>query len=136
MLAPDPVWPLSTPPDALAVACRHIVDDGAWAAQVERYISPDEDEWHVTCSDDIHHDIDPWDEEDDPSSRMTTTHLAHLVRAVPSLATLADLPDAGEAYRLDPGRVLVRHRPGGLAGQTGLNSPPPCHSAQETFQSP
>lgn len=82
LLAPDPAWPLSTPADEMAVACRHVVEDGAVPVHVERYDERGADAWVIACAADHGAGL----------TQFTSSHLAHLVRAAPSLAQVDDLP--------------------------------------------
>lgn len=82
LLAPDPLWPLSTPADEMAVACRHVVEQGAVPVHVERYDDDGAAAWVIAC--DAGHGVG--------LTQFTSSHLAHLVRAAPSLAQVDDLP--------------------------------------------
>jgi hypothetical protein len=87
----DPGWAFPVPPDQLAFSCTHVVDDGRdvlWAAR-----QADEErgeDWSVHCGA-SGHDTDD----------MRVVHLAHLVRAAPSLRELSGLGLDEEAERPD-----------------------------------
>lgn len=89
-LALDPIWPYPVPADHLAVACRHVAQEGAPVHGVVRLVAPHgEEQWQFYCPLDGH-DLD---------EEMCAYHFAHLARRVPSLLELADLRPGEEAVR-------------------------------------
>jgi hypothetical protein len=91
-LATDPSWDFPVPPDHRALSCTHVVDDGEavlWAAR-EADATRGED-WSFHCG-------APGHETDD----MRIVHLAHVVRAAPSLRQISDLGINEEALRPHP----------------------------------
>jgi hypothetical protein len=90
-LAVDPPWDFPVPPDRAAFSCTHVVDDGEpvlWAAR-----QSDEargEDWSIHCGAGGHATDD-----------MRLVHLAHLVRAAPSLRRISDLGLDEEAWRAD-----------------------------------
>jgi hypothetical protein len=91
-VAVDPAWPFPVPPELRAFSCTHVVDDGAavlWAARESD--PPRGEDWSVHCGA-LGHDTE----------EMRVVHLAHLVRAAPSLRALSALGLDEEAFRTSP----------------------------------
>jgi len=91
-LALDPDWNFPVPADQGVFSCSHVIDDGEavlWAARE----SDDErgEDWSIHCGAGDH-------EPDD----IRVVHLAHLVRAAPSLRQISNLGIGHEAWRTDP----------------------------------
>lgn len=91
-LAADPAWDFPVPPDHRTFSCTHVVDDGEailWAA----HQSPAHrnEVWSVHCGATEH-----------ATGDMRVVHLAHLVRAAPSLRQISNLGLDEEAWRHDP----------------------------------
>lgn len=90
-LAADPDWPFPVPSDKQALTCSHVVDRGYGVRWVARELDETRGEdWSVHCGADSHADED-----------VRAVHLAHLVRAAPSLRHVSDLALDEEAYRPD-----------------------------------
>ncbi|MEZ5095994.1 MAG: DUF4262 domain-containing protein [Nocardioides sp.] len=90
-LAADPDWPFPVPPDRMVFSCTHVVDEGDSVLWVARQSDPETGEdWSLRCGA-AHHSTDD----------MRMLHLAHLVRAAPSVRSLAGLPLDHEAWRDD-----------------------------------
>lgn len=88
-LALDPGWSFPVPPDAAALTCRHVSEEGApvlWVAR-ESDRSRGED-WSLHCGAPGH-----------GTDEIVVMHLAHLVRGAPSVRELATLPLDWEAER-------------------------------------
>lgn len=82
-LSPDPHWSLPVPADKLVFSCVHVVDEGAVISHVIRERDPKRGEdWQILC-DGQHAELS--------AEEIRLMHLAHLVRAAPSLRDLADL---------------------------------------------
>ncbi|WP_380166863.1 DUF4262 domain-containing protein [Jannaschia sp. R86511] len=90
-VAVDPGWELGTPADHLAVACHHVVLDGACPVTVLRVGTADRDQWVLLCERDEH-----------AETEYAAQHLAHAVRGTPSLRALADLAVGQGATRRGP----------------------------------
>jgi hypothetical protein len=87
----DPEWAFPVPPEQLAFSCTHVVDEGQavlWAARE----ADDErgEDWSIHCGAGGH-----------ATEEMRLVHLAHLVRAAPSLRELSRLGLGEEAVRDD-----------------------------------
>lgn len=105
-LAPDPGWELPVPADQLVFACAHL-EQGATVALVVRERQEERGEdWQVLCDID-HQDLSARD--------IRLVHLAHLVRAAPSLRELADL---GLDECAERGRPWEEWRRSALAADT------------------
>jgi hypothetical protein len=89
-VAVDPAWSFPVPAETLALACTHIVDEGAPVHEVARLHRPgDTEQWQFFCPH-TRHDLD---------AGMHAYHFAHLVRRAPSLVELRDLALGEEARR-------------------------------------
>lgn len=91
-LSTDPEWRFPVPPDRTAFSCTHVVDDGEavlWVAR-ESDASRGED-WSIHCGAPGHGTDD-----------LRVVHLAHLVRAAPSLRQISGLGIDQQASRPDP----------------------------------
>lgn len=97
-VAADPPWPFPVPPDRLAFSCTHVVDEGAPVLWVARQTDSSRGEdWSLHCGEEGH-----------PAEDIRLLHLAHLVRAAPSVRELSDLGLNEEAGRADPDETWVR----------------------------
>jgi hypothetical protein len=99
-LAADPPWPYPAAPDDLAVACDHVVDEGAPPNVVQRVEDTGEEQWQFLCSSD-NHDLE----------QLRAYHFAHLARRMPSLLDLQDLGRGQRAVRETCWSPWVRERP-------------------------
>lgn len=82
-LATDPAWVMPTPADTLVFSCVHVVEEGAVVSHVTRERDPKRGEdWQILC-DGQHAELTAED--------IRLVHLAHMVRAAPSLRDLQDL---------------------------------------------
>jgi hypothetical protein len=99
-VAQEPPWLFPVPPEGLAVACGHIVEEGAPVLAVIRLFDARTEQWHFSCDrDEPHLDEDWW-----------PYHFAHLTRRVPSLLELHDLAPGEEAFRTTCWSPWVRRR--------------------------
>lgn len=90
-LTADPAWTFPVPPDYMALSCTHVVEDGAAVLWAAREVGAAQGEvWSVHCGAYGHRD-----------DEVCLAHLAHLVRAAPSLRALSDLGMDEEAERPD-----------------------------------
>lgn len=97
-LAPDPEWTFPVAPDRAAFSCTHVVDEGQAILWVARESDPSRGEdWTAHCGSDRH-----------ATDEMRVVHLAHLVRAAPSLRKLSDLGLDVEAFRSHPDAAWSR----------------------------
>lgn len=88
-LEQDPPWPFPVPPDRKAFSCTHVVDDGSAILWMARQSDPERGEdWSLHCGASGH-----------DSSEMRLVHLAHLVRAAPSLRVVSGIGLDCEAER-------------------------------------
>ncbi|RNI24275.1 hypothetical protein EFY87_04715 [Flexivirga caeni] len=91
-LAIDPPWEFPVPPESQAVSCVHVVTEGRAILWAARQSTPaGAEDWTFHCG----------------AARHTTgdtrrVHVAHLMRAAPSLRDIRDLPLDHEAWRADP----------------------------------
>lgn len=101
-VAVDPEWLLPVPPDAPAVSCTCVIDEGAPVGLVARIPDPDgqDEQWQGLCG--------PDHVGQDPSTWAAVWHMAHLVRQAPSVLQLADLGLGEEAVREDVWSPWVR----------------------------
>jgi hypothetical protein len=89
-VAVDPAWSFPVPAETLALACTHVVDEGAPVHEVVRLRGPGSTEqWQFFCPH-PRHDLD---------ADLRAYHFAHLVRRAPSLTELHDLRLGEEAVR-------------------------------------
>ena len=90
-LAADPPWPFPIPADRLAFSCIHVLDDRDAVRYAARQSDADRGEdWTIHCGAPEH-----------PTDQIRVAHIAHLVRAAPSLRDLAGLGLDQEASRGD-----------------------------------
>jgi hypothetical protein len=88
----DPEWTFPVPPDRLAFSCTHVVDEGQVVLWAAREVDDERGEdWSAHCGGEQH-----------PTDELRAVHLAHLVRAAPSLRELAGLGLDEQAVRVDP----------------------------------
>lgn len=99
-LASEPVWTFPIPPEQRIYTCTHVVEEVypvLWAArEVDTVLG---ELWTIHCGG-FDHDLD----------NSCMVHLAHLVRASPSLRLLSDLGVDEEALRADPDSPWKRTR--------------------------
>lgn len=91
-LAVDPAWDFPVPPEQRVFSCTHVIDEGRvvlWAARQSDEIRGED--WTIHCGATGH-------ESDD----IRLVHLAHLLRAAPSLRRLGNLGLDTEAWRPGP----------------------------------
>ncbi|MBM6400363.1 DUF4262 domain-containing protein [Phycicoccus sonneratiae] len=101
-LEQDPPWPFPVPPDRKAFSCTHVVDDGSAILWMARQADPERGEdWSLHCGASGH-----------DTGEMRLVHLAHLVRAAPSLREIADLGLDCEAERATTDAEWVSSRLG------------------------
>jgi hypothetical protein len=100
VVAADPEWLLPVPPDADAVSCTCVIDEGAPVRYVARVPDPEGEEWQGLC--------DPEHLNSHPATWAKIWHVAHLVRQAPSVLQLADLRLGEEAVREDVWSPWVR----------------------------
>lgn len=96
----ESAWAFPVPPDRLTFSCTHVVDAGEavlWAAREADHERGED--WSVHCGADEHDTAD-----------MRLVHLAHLVRAAPSLRELSELRVGEQASRADVDSRWVKDR--------------------------
>jgi hypothetical protein len=88
----DPPWPLPVRPDTTVIVCAHLRQDNDPVRFVARTREPDGVElWQFHCGRDHGDDMD----------QLITEHVAHTVRAAPSIRQIADLAIGECAERAD-----------------------------------
>lgn len=92
----DPDWVFAEPPEHPVMSCTHVVRRGDPVLSAAR----ESDTWTVHCGTPGH-----------VPAELLTVHLAHVVRAAPSLRQLADLAPGEQAVRTDPDASWQRSPP-------------------------
>jgi hypothetical protein len=98
-LATAPAWEFPAPPDHLTFSCSHVIDEGAAVLWAARESDADRGEaWSIHCA--LGHEDD----------EIRLVHLAHLVRAAPSLREISGLGLDMEALRATADAAWVTAR--------------------------